>query len=134
MARALMVALLAVLVVGCGGSQPDQAVRDYLKAIAQRDGGRACDQLSPQLRADIERSPAASRAGRSCADVMGLASGLDPALSTKEVDELAIDVDESGDRATAQLKNPLSRRREALELVKDDGDWKISTLVTRPRG
>ena len=134
MARALTLVLGALAIAGCGGSEPDQPVRDYLKAIVQRDGQRACEQLTDGLRADIAATPAARRAGRSCADIMNLASGLNPGLTTQEVDHLTIHVDESGDRASARLRNPLSRRVETLGLVKADGDWKISRLVTRPRG
>ena len=109
-------------------------MRAYLEAIVEGDGARACDQFTAALERDIERAPAARNSGRSCADVMGLAAALNPGLTTKQIDELDIDVEEDGDRATARLDNPLSRRREAIGLVKQDGDWKISRLLTRPRG
>lgn len=125
---------LAAGAAGCGGSQPDDVVRDYFAAIVDRDGQGACDQLSDDLQADIERAPAARGAGRGCADVMELASALNPGLSQQEVDELDIAVEEDGDRATARLENPFARRRETLRLVKQDGDWKISSLETRPSG
>lgn len=130
------VALVGVALIGagCGGSQPDEAVRGYFEAIVEGDGERACDQLSEELRADIDGSPAVEGAGRSCADVMRLAAGLNPALSTRDVEELEIEVEEDGDRATATLQNPLVERDETLALVKEDGDWKISRLETRPRG
>ena len=128
---ALVVLLLAA---GCGGSQPDEVVRDYLAAIVERDGKRACDQLSEDLRADIKAAPAARRTGRDCADVMALAAGLNPSLTKQDVEDLEIRVRQNGDRARATLENPFSRRRETLRLVKDGGDWKISSLATRPRG
>jgi hypothetical protein len=120
---------LVLLVAGCGGSQPDDTVRDYFGAIVERDGKGACDALSDRLRRDIERA-----AGRSCAEVMQLAAGLNPDLSEEDVDELEIEVDENGDRATARLRNPLVQREETLGLVKEGGDWKLSRLVTRPTG
>jgi hypothetical protein len=130
----LALAVLVLLAAGCGGSDPDEAVRDYFEAVVERDGERACDQLAKELRDEIERSPAARDAGRRCADVMELAAGLNPGLKEEDVEDLDIDVDEDGDRAVATLENPLVRSRETIDLVKEDGDWKISTLETRPRG
>lgn len=128
----LILALIAVS--GCGGTEPDEPVRAYLEAIVEGDGARACEQFTAALERDIERAPAARNSGRSCADVMELAAALNPGLTTEQIDELDIDVAEDGDRATARLDNPLSRRREAIGLVKQDGDWKIYRLRTRPRG
>lgn len=126
--------VVLVLAAGCGGSQPDEVVRDYLAAIVDRDGERACGQLSEALRADIERARAARRTGRGCADIMELAAGLNPSLTKRDVEDLEIRVREDGDRARATLENPFARREETLGLVKDGGGWKISTLETRPRG
>jgi hypothetical protein len=131
----LLLATLALLAPGCGGGpDPGDTVRDYLVAIVDRDGAKACGQLTAQLRQDIERSPAARRAGRSCADVMDLAAGLNPKLTTKDVEDLDVEVEEHGNRATAKLFNPLSRRHETINLVQVGGDWRISTLETRPEG
>jgi hypothetical protein len=131
----LLLATLALLAPSCGGGpDPGDTVRDYLVAIVDRDGAKACGQLTAQLRQDIERSPAARGAGRSCADVMDLAAGLNPKLTTKDVEDLEIEVEEQGDRAAASLFNPLSRRHETINLVKVDGDWRISSLETRPKG
>lgn len=126
--------VLLVLAAGCGDSQPDEVVRDYFAAIVDRDGERACDQLSEELRVDIERAPAARGAGRSCGDVMELAAGLNPGLTKQDVEELEIGVEEDGDRARATLENPFARREETLRLVRNGGGWKIASLETRPRG
>jgi hypothetical protein len=127
----LVLAVLALLAPGCGGSDPDEVVRDYFEAVVDRDGERACDQLSGELRQDIER---AEGTGRTCADVMELAAGLNPGLTKQDVEDLDISVEEIGDRAIATLDNPLARREEKIDLVDEDGDWRISTLETRPRG
>lgn len=132
--RPTVLAALALLAAGCGGSDPDEAVRGYFEAIVDRDGQRACDELSAELRREVERAPAAREAGRTCADVMNLAVGLNPGLRKQDVEELDIEVETNGDRAVAKLENPLVRRRETIRLVKEDGDWKISTLATRPQG
>jgi hypothetical protein len=132
----LVLATLALLAPSCGGADagPDETVRDYFTAIVEQNGARACDQLTEELQRDIERAPAARTADRSCPDVMRLAAGLNPGLSTEDVDDLDIEIEEDGDKATASLKNPLSRRQETIDLVRVGGDWKISTLETRPRG
>ncbi len=119
---------------GCGGSGPDQAVRDYFTAVVDGDGERACQTLTPQLRRDIDRSPAARRSGATCTEVMQLARGLNPDLNKKDIEDLSMEITEDGDRATARLRNPLVGRREAIGLQERDGDWKISSLETRPRG
>jgi hypothetical protein len=133
-ALGLALAVLVLARAGCGGSQPDEVVRDYFVAIVERDGAAACDQLSEELRADIERAPAARASGRGCAEVMELAAALNPGLEPAQVEDLDVRVEEDGDEAVARLRNPLVRRREALDLVKEGGDWKIATLRTRPQG
>jgi hypothetical protein len=131
-ASAVALAALALLIAGCGGSDPDEPVRAYLEAIVEQDGEAACDQLSDELRADIERAPAARATGRTCPDVMELAAGLNPDLSTEDVEDLEIEVEEEGDEATATLENPLAGREETIDLVEADGEWRISTLEIRP--
>ena len=132
----LVLATLALLAPSCGGADagPDETLRDYFTAIVEQNGARACDQLTEELQRDIERAPAARTAGRSCPDVMRLAAGLNPGLSTEDVEDLDIGVEEDGDRAVATVKNPLSRREETIDLVKVGGELRISTLETRPRG
>jgi len=130
----LALALLALICAGCGGTDPDEVVREYFEAVVERDGDRACDQLTEELRRGIERAPAARGAGRSCADVMELAAGLNPGLKKDDVEQLDIDIELDGDRALASLRNPLVRSEQTIDLVEEDGGWKISTLETRPRG
>ncbi len=109
-------------------------MRDYFTAVVDGDGERACETFTPQLRRDIDRSPAARGSGATCTEVMELAAGLNPGLSKADVEDLAMEVEEEGDRASARLRNPLVERREAIGLQKTDEGWKISSLETRPRG
>jgi hypothetical protein len=129
-----LLAALALIVPGCGGADPEETVRQFFEAIVEQDGEGACDQLSEELRADIEQAPAARATGRTCADVMELAAGLNPELGTEDVEELEIEVEEDGDRAVATLQNPLVGREETIDLVQVDGEWRISALETRPTG
>jgi hypothetical protein len=133
-ARIASLALAALFAAGCGGPAPDETVRDYFTAIIAGDGERACGDLTPMLRREIDRAPAARGAGRTCVEVMELAAGLNPDLSEQDVEDLPIDVQEEGERATARLRNPLVGRREAIDLEKVDDEWKIATLEVRPRG
>jgi hypothetical protein len=125
--------LLLALAAGCGGAQPDDTVRDYFAAVVAGDGERACDTLTAELRRDIDRSPATRRAGAGCVEVTELAAALNPGLSQEDVEDLSVELEEDGDRATARLRNPLVKRRETIQLVEGDEGWKISTLETRPR-
>jgi Domain of unknown function (DUF4878) len=129
-ALALALIAVALAVAGCGGDEakPDDAIRAYLKAIVKGDGGAACAQLTDELVKDIEGA-----AKTKCADVMSLARGLNAELSEQDVDDLEIEADEHGDQATATFRDPLAGRRETIKLKKEGGDWKIATLVTRPR-
>ena len=126
---------LVLPLASCGdGGDPSEPIRDYLLAIVDQDGEQACEQFSDELRADIENSGAARAGGRSCADVMVLAAGINPGLTESQVKDVDIDVEEDGDEATATLVNPLVGREETIELVKEDGEWLIATLETRPQG
>jgi hypothetical protein len=64
---------------------------------------------------------------------MQLAAGLNPDLSREDIESLAVEVQEGDDRATARLRNPLVGRRERIDLLKIQGEWRIDTLETRPR-
>jgi hypothetical protein len=130
----LVLAALALLTAGCGDSDAGDVVRDYFTAIVEQDGAAACGLLTDDLRRDIEQAPAAGPSGRSCADVMELAAGLNPGLTSGDVEDLDVEIEEDGDEAVATFENPLVRSQQTIDLVKVDGDWKISTLETRPRG
>ena len=131
---ALVVSSVVIVLAACGDSDPSEPVRDYLQAVVDQDGEQACEQLSEDLRSEIENSAAAQSSGRGCAEVMELAAALNPSLTTSDVEEVEIDVEEDGDEATATLVNPLVEREETIELVKEDGEWRIATLETRPQG
>ncbi len=131
---ALTLGSLVILLAACGDSDPSEPVRDYLVAVVDQDGEQACEQFTDDLRSEIENSAAARGSGRDCAEVMGLAAALNPALTTSDVEGVEIDVEEDGDEATATLTNPLVDREETIELVKEDGEWRIASLETRPQG
>jgi hypothetical protein len=129
-----LLALVALVAGGCGdGARPEDTVRSYFTAIVDGNGERACGQLTARLRREIDRAPAARRAGRTCVEVMQLAAGLNPDLGREDIESIAVEVQEQDDRATARLRNPLVGRRERIDLLKIQGEWRIDTLETRPR-
>lgn len=139
--KTLISALLsaALLAAGCGGGDepgPDAAVRDYYRALLAGDGGRACSLLTDGLERDIARSAGARAAGGSCPDVLALAVGLNPDREGADLDELKVDVsgDDGGDAARARLANPLTGKPETLRVERVGGEWRIASLVLRPRG
>ena len=73
------------------------------------------------------------RAGGTCPKVLALAAGLNPDRAGDDLSELMVDVSTDGDRARARLANPLTNKRETLDLRRQDGDWKIASLVLRPQ-
>jgi hypothetical protein len=138
--KTLISALLAaaLLAAGCGGGDepgPDAAVRDYYRALLAGDGARACSLLTDGLERDIARSAGARAAGGSCPDVLGLAVGLNPGREGADLDELKVGVSEDGaDAARARLANPLTGKPETLRVERVGGEWRIASLVLRPRG
>jgi hypothetical protein len=126
----------ALLVAACGGDDgpgPDAAVRDYYRALLAGDGARACAQLTGALEREIAASAAARSVGGTCPDVLVLAGGLNPDRAGDGLDGLRVNVEADGDSARARLANPLTDKPETLRLVRVDGEWRIASLVLRPR-
>jgi uncharacterized protein DUF4878 len=125
----LATSALALAAVGCGGGAdtPDEAVHNYLDALASSDGDKACDQLTEETRDRLGR-------GRgSCKDVMEFLAALIPKDRRDDVKGTDVSVERSGDTAIATFDQPFgggATRPQRLELKKEDGDWKISNLDT----
>jgi hypothetical protein len=126
--------MLAVAACGGGDSPgPSSTVRTYYRALLAGDGSRACAQLTPALERDVGASRGARAAGGTCTAVMHLASGLNPDRAGDDLNGLKVDLRTTGDRSHASLTNPLTGKRETIDLTRARGDWKIATLVLRPR-
>ena len=134
----ILVAVASALAAGgCGGGDapgPGAAVRSYYRALLAGDGARACDGLTRDLQRDIAMSRGAQSAGGTCPAVLKLAAGLNPDRAGDDLHALRVDVERDGDRASASLANPLTGKRESLRLTRVDGEWKLASLVLRPRG
>jgi hypothetical protein len=124
-------ALAAGTLAGCGrdpGRDAEQVVDDYLEAIADGDGERACNQLTENLqRRLIDAAPA----GLEATDCRTAAAAIAGTLSQEQRQRLRdtayghVSVD--GDRATVRLGD-----RGTAELTKTNGGayqplaWRIS--------
>ena len=116
---------LLALVAGCGGDDrkdAEQTVRDFVKAVNERDADAYCDDLITQ--AFLEKSTFAKgdQASESCKRTFKAIKGLHIEL----VRIVKTEVD--GDEATvvAVLRRPGGEIRQRLQLEKDGGDWKLS--------
>ena len=116
---------LLALVAGCGGDDKkdaEQTVRDFVKAVNERDADAYCDDLITQ--AFLEKSTFAKgdQASESCKRTFKAIKGLHIEL----VRIVKTEVD--GDKATvvAVLRRPGGQIRQRLQLEKDGGDWKLS--------
>jgi hypothetical protein len=116
-----LAALALVPAVGaCGGSEEDKAksaVQDYLSAVADAKGDKACGLVTAQARRAIERS------GRPCPDTI---SGLDKVISDRFKDAGVENVKITGATATAEVKlNGAPAQRTLLR--REGGGWKLAS-------
>jgi hypothetical protein len=131
--RILVVLILSscgVAAIGCGGSgdDPEAVVKDFLSAIAEGDGDKACDQLT----GDARREFLAGVGKENCDDAAELVSGAlsddekdklkDAKLSSKSSDDGGDTLD-PGDDADAIVH---VEGGEDVPLEKVDGDYKIA--------
>jgi hypothetical protein len=125
----LRLACLAALalVAGCGGGdgagEPEEAVREFVKATNARDGDKLCGELLTQ--AYLERSTLATgdRAEQACKKQLDLITGLK--LRLVSIEKAQVD----GDRATVRATIVTQGRRlpRTFGLIKEDGDWKLNS-------
>jgi hypothetical protein len=128
-ARGLLLATASgVLLSGCGASETERAgttVKTYLAALADRDGQRACDQLTGEAQRTlvsglIEELP--ELAALSCPDAvrkMGALLGPEERATLKHA-EVRVTLD--GDKAMA---TPVGGT-DTVDLVKTESGWLIS--------
>jgi hypothetical protein len=117
----LVVALLAVVLTGCGvGPATDEekiskTATTYLRALADGDAAQACTQLTPRAKGERCEKTIKERL-----------SQLEPdALKNAADGFMQIDVD--GDRATAGLSEPEGAR---FLLAKVGDEWRIDSGYT----
>ena len=99
------------------------AIVDFGEAVADGDGDAACELLTEDAQEEIT----AGAQGQDCEDIIEFVGG---ALDDDDKDELRDlepeDVEVDGDTATATIPELTEGGEEEIELVQEDGDWKIS--------
>ena len=122
-------ALALVLLAGCGGGggggdEVGDVVREYVAAVADRDGKRACALVTRDAQLRIFRSrrvhAGEDHPDQACAAVVESFGPLYGVGRLKGVEVTDVEVD--GDRAEARADG------FPVRLVKDAGEWKIASV------
>jgi hypothetical protein len=137
-----LAAPLLVLAAGCGGgggprSDSDAVVhvlKDAAKAVADKDGGKACGYLTPDAQRQAVLSVGAAQAFGSvdCATLVNRATAFLSPLDKKQIESLEpANVQVNGAAASATMASqagaaPGQGTSVQLSLQKVGGDWKIS--------
>jgi Domain of unknown function (DUF4878) len=120
---ALLLAAVALFVVGCGESEEDKAksaVEDYLAAVTKGDGDKACSLVTEQTKKNIERG------GRKCGEtISALNKGPGRQVLESFKDAKVENVKINGDRGTADIK--VKSVTQKTQLRKEGGDWKLDS-------
>jgi len=124
-ARLVALTCLLALVAGCGGDDKkdaEQTVRDFVRAVNERDADTYCDDLITEEFREKSTFTNGDQATESCKRTFKAIKGLHIEL----VRIVKTEVD--GDKATvvAVIRRPGGEIRQRLELEKDDGDWKLA--------
>jgi hypothetical protein len=134
--------LVVALLAGCGGgapkSDPDQIsalLKDAARAVANRDGGKACGYLTPQAQQQVV-SLAATFGGGDCASVVKLATATLAPLDRKQVEDAQPqNIVVNGATATAEVALPSATDQRVpvrLTLQKTADGWRIASLANLP--
>ena len=115
------IALLALLsggliASGCGGgSGPEDAVDETFSAVQDGDFEKVCENLSSDSRDQIESF---AEDGQGCTDFF---DGADADQGDYEIKSS----EENGDEATVKYTEDGTDGEQEVNLVKEDGDWKL---------
>ena len=123
--------VVAVGLAGCGGDDepdrdsPERTVNSYLTALAEGDGERACEELTPDAQAELSGLLATQLGLARLKDCVAMAEQLGDVLGPATAEELldgdAGDVRVDGATATASPPGGPAR----IRLVRRGGDWQI---------
>jgi ketosteroid isomerase-like protein len=121
---AALICLLALL-AGCGGDDEkdaEQTVRDFVKAVNERDADAYCDELITEEFREKSTFATGDQASESCKRQLKAIKGLH--IDLVRIVRTKVD----GDKATTTVVFSRSgqRVRQQIRLEKDGGDWKIA--------
>ena len=133
---ALAGAVLASLALAAcgGGGDDDSQVKDRVNglydALADKKADKACESLSDDAKDQLTKGSQALSKGKkqSCEDVMGLVFAFAGKQIEKVRDVKVTNVKVDGDKATATVEQ--GKTKNTVPLVKEDGEWLISSLST----
>ena len=133
--RTLPVVAIVLFMAGCGddtgSGSPAEAVRSYNAAVADGDGGRACDHLEKTARKELQDSAQGAIRG-SCAKVVEALAAFYDEATKERLRDAKVQAEPEGDRATATFKAPAALggpdRAQSYEMRRVDGGWKIASL------
>lgn len=112
-------ALLALLLVGCGGGGPGDTAVEFTRAGANGDGETVVELLDPAMAQTF--GPKIEAAMATQASQASAQGGVD------EINVLEETI--NGDNATVRLEMVMgdgSREENTVQLRKIDGDWKVA--------
>jgi hypothetical protein len=120
----ILLALAALALWACGdddASQPDQVVRDFVKATVDHDSDKLCDELlSPGF---IAKATGAKEGDtKTCKRQIEAVTGL--RLRLVDIEKTTVDGDNAKVRALLKVQG--QRQQRVFLLEKDDGDWKLA--------
>jgi hypothetical protein len=136
--------LIAIaLVAGCGGGAPktdpeqiNQLLKDAAKAVADRDGGKACGYLTPAAQQQVVTLAGPAFGGADCTRVVELATATLAPLDRKQIEDAQPqNIAVTGQAATAQVALPSPTNQSTpvqLSLQKTSDGWKIAALANLP--
>ena len=125
MARVVALTCLAALLAGCGGDDQkdaEQTVRDFVKAVNERDADAYCDDLITEEFREKSTFATGDRASESCKRELKAIKGL--RIELVRIVRTKVD----GDKATTTVvfRRSGDQVRQRVLLEKDGGDWKIA--------
>lgn len=142
MKRSTSVILAAIVFLpGCGGPSVEeraaQPVRAYFDGFASADGGRLCDQLTPEATRDLfaQSNFAGEDPSLGCAEVVRSVASRLPADARRNIgaiDVLGVEVE--GGRGTVRFGEPnaAGQTPESVPVVRVGERWLIERLAESP--
>jgi hypothetical protein len=122
----VVLSAIAVLGIGCGGSneedQVEDAVEAYLAAVVEGDGKGVCEKLSPRARRQFIDDVRDLTAVGTCSETMErITDQINDVLRDRLDDAEVGDVTIDGETATVRLEG--SERLATMRKV--EGEWRI---------
>jgi ketosteroid isomerase-like protein len=124
-ARAVALICLVALLAGCGGDdkkEAEQTIRDFVKAVNERDADAYCDDLITEEFREKSTFATGDQASESCKRQLKAIKGL--RIELVRIAGTKVD----GDKATVTVvfRRSGQQVRQRVMLEKDGGDWKIA--------